>query len=61
MKKDMSCSSHEGHKLGEAMGHLRKMNDEHGRAAAAGAKVQGGAKQPMGYIKMAGKAGRKDA
>lgn len=53
--------SHEGHKLGEAMGHLKKMNADHGRAAASGMKPVGGAKQPMSAIKAMGKAGRKDA
>lgn len=53
--------SHEGDKLGKAMSHLKMMNAEHGRAAAAGAKVQGGAKQPMKAIKAMGKMGRKDA
>lgn len=68
-----SCS-HEGHKMGEATAHLRKMNKEHGhpdhmrahgtpddraRPAAAGAKVEGKAKEPMKAIDRMGKMGRK--
>jgi hypothetical protein len=53
-------SSHEGHKMGEACGHLRKMQAEHGVPAAAGNKPVGGAKQPMKAIKAMGRAGRKD-
>ena len=47
--------------MGEAVSHLKKMGAEHGRAAGAGGKVQGGAKQPMKAIKAMGKMGRKDA
>ena len=55
-----SCS-HEGHKLGAAMGHLKKMNAEHGRPAAAGNKPVGGAKQSTKMVKAAGKMGRRGA
>lgn len=36
----MEKCSHEGHKLGEAMGHLKKMHREHGTPAAAGSKPE---------------------
>lgn len=55
-------SSHEGHKLGEACDHLKKMHREHGHdaPAAAHAKVQGKAREPMKAIDRMGRAGRKD-
>lgn len=59
----MKECSHEGHKLGAAMGHLKKMHREHGHEApaAAGNKPVGGAKQPMKAIQRMGRAGRKSA
>lgn len=46
--------------IGAACDHLKSMHKEHGVAASAGSKPEGGAKQPMKAIDRMGKAGRKD-
>lgn len=57
----MSKCSHEGHMPHMATGHLKKMQAEHGVAAAAGNKPVGGAKANAKFDRKAAKAGRKGA
>lgn len=53
-------SSHEGHKMGEACGHLKRMHAEHGSAAGAGSKPQNENRSNRGMERKAERAERKD-